>query len=76
MTSFEERLDEIYFKHFSGVRKPMDIVAGKEAIIRAVEELIGEDDHYNDMCEQCSNWDEGRNKLRDELKAKLRSNDE
>jgi hypothetical protein len=34
-------------------------------------ELIGEDDSYNEMCEECSDWDDGRNELRADLRKKV-----
>lgn len=40
----------------------------KQAVAKHV---IGEDDAYNDMCEACSNWDDGRNDLRAEQRQKL-----
>lgn len=34
-----------------------------------VVDSIGEDDIYNEMCEHCNNWDEGRNDLRGEIRS-------
>ncbi len=34
-----------------------------------VVESLGEDDIYNEMCEHCNNWDEGRNDLRGEIRS-------
>ena len=34
-----------------------------------VVESLGEDDTYNEMCEHCNNWDEGRNDLRGEIRS-------
>lgn len=41
-------------------------------ITRIVEEVIGEKSSYNDMCEHCNSWDEGRNDLVYEQAERLR----
>lgn len=51
--------------------------AQKEAVRKVLEgvkeQVIGDDDDDPYMCEECNNWDEGRNSLRDEQRLKLNS---
>ena len=49
----------------------IDYIANHYISKSLVREAIGEDDAYDDLCEQCDNWDEGRNALRRELLTKL-----
>lgn len=42
------------------------------ALLDKVDGIIGEDDHYDDLCDECDNWDQGRNHLRYEQRTALR----
>ena len=74
MTDINKELDEI-------IRNSLDLRVDEgqayihdtdQAIAKIkalVVESLGEDDTYNEMCEHCNNWDEGRNDLRGEIRS-------
>lgn len=66
--------EEHYTLHPGDVLTPemFNTRAALQDITRIVEGVIGENDGYNDMCEHCNNWDEGRNDLLNEQADRLR----
>lgn len=69
-------LDEFaeYRANPKGAERGFGYEAARQALLELIDkEIIGADDSYNELCEYCSNWDDGRNELRDEQRAKLKN---
>lgn len=72
MTDFTDKLDEMLqgFYHRANTHGMNDEFDDDTKLIRRLiaqlikKEVIGKNDHYSNFCEDCDDWDEGRNDLR------------
>jgi len=77
MTELDKKIDSIFNSnnHFeiNGYRLDKQCVKYeiKQLIKDTCEEIIGEYDENDEMCEYCSDWDDGRNSLRDYQRSKF-----
>lgn len=53
------------------IQSEIVVERAKDQIYSLLMDVIGEDDKYNDFCDHCSDWDDGRNQLREELRTKI-----
>jgi hypothetical protein len=74
-SDFNKKLEEILtaleaYRDISPVEyRKLNKRQATTAIKTLIVELIGEDDHYTNLCDECNNWDEGRNNFRHHLKS-------